>query len=325
MGRSREHQMRAPSKIKINVLRRRSHRSRSFARSLAWLLASLPACLPARGLPTPLVQLAVPARMLSEYSTVCRFPLYLSRVPHLRCSRNCTSAHRDAYTRAHKLVLPLFPSLPSYISNLALSLSLFSSFFRTPFLPSSGQFCFLPPPPSQFFLPRSHPLAKSVERNRAERERERERRKEAGVKLPPSSVKRSLYPPLSSPLPSQSVFTPIPRQHHRLARDLRVEHPSVFNAAPLTRALSFLPSSLSHSYPFPLSLSSPLLPHLAVQTDPSRSLSLDRIPCARLSISPPLSDSPLALSRAEHEFGRGYARVRVPPRACRRGRVKPCV
>lgn len=109
----------------------------------------------------------------------------------------------------------------------------------------------------------------------------------------------------------------------------------MFNAAPLTRALSFLPSSLSHSYPFPLSLSSPLLPHLAVQTDPSRSLSLDRIPCARLSISPPLSDSPLALSRAEHEFGRGCTRASVSRpervvgaalnRACNRSRVRQSV
>lgn len=128
-----------------------------------------------------------------------------------------------------------------------------------------------------------------------------------GVKLPPSSEKRPpASPPLSSPLPSQSVFTPIPRQHHRRARDLRVEHPSVFNAAPLTRALSFLPSSSSPlSLPFPfLSLSSlpspPRPPRLTLRTG-SRSLSLNRILAfACPPLATPVRLSPLPPSRSEH-------------------------
>lgn len=128
MGRSREYEMRAPSKIKINVVVRTSP-----VRSLARLLP--------RGLPTPLVRLAVPTRMLSEYSAVCRFPLSVSHAFPISVAHNCTSAYRDAHIHAHQLV-PLFPSLPLPIFLILLFPSFqslfqitFSSFFQS--LPSS--------------------------------------------------------------------------------------------------------------------------------------------------------------------------------------------
>lgn len=118
------------------------------------------------------------------------FPsLYFSRATRLPHSRGCTSAQQDACTYTHtNLSSLLFRNLPTYISNLALSLP----------LPSSEHFPFFVPPVnflafflsvSRFLLPRSHPLTKSVERNCAGGEREEE---ESGrVKLPPSSEKRA--------------------------------------------------------------------------------------------------------------------------------------
>jgi len=118
MGRSREYEMRAPSKIKINVVVRTSP-----VRSLARLLP--------RGLPTPLVRLAVPTRMLSEYSAVCRFPLSVSHAFPISVAHNCTSAYRDAHIHAHQLV-PLFPSLPLPIFLILLFPS-FQSLFQITF------------------------------------------------------------------------------------------------------------------------------------------------------------------------------------------------
>lgn len=230
-----------------------------------------------------------------------RFPSPLLAWLHKRTSQMHTHINLSS---------PLFRSLPSCISNPALSLSpLFSE--HLPFVP-----------PVNFLSPRIPIYSPSltsldqVSRTKSCRKKEREGRRKRGLNYLPHR------PPVSPPLPSQSVFTPIPRQHHRRARDLRVEHPSVFNAAPLTRAFSFLPLILiSPSPPFSF-LSLP--PPLSLLISPfKRDLDLSQShPCVRQSIPPPPSNSPLPLSHSEHV--RPRVRARVPPRACR-GRVKPCV
>lgn len=95
MDRSRECQMRAPSKIKINVVRCRSHRSRSLACSrIAHALS------------------AVPART-SECSAVCRFPLSISLAFPVYLARVAAQAHiRDAHIHTYQLVLPPFSESP---------------------------------------------------------------------------------------------------------------------------------------------------------------------------------------------------------------------
>lgn len=182
---------------------------------LARLFARLLACLLARGLPTPLVRFAVPARTLSECSAVCRFPLSISLAFPVSLARVAAQAHIEMHIYAHtNLSFPLFPSLPSYISNPAFPFSLLISehsfFFFVP-LVNSVAFCLR--------ISISSPSLTSldqVSRTKSRRERERERGKQkAGVKLPPSEKRPTASPPLSTPLPSQSVFTPIPRQHHQ--------------------------------------------------------------------------------------------------------------
>lgn len=220
-------------------------------------------------------------------------------------ARVAAQAHTEMHVYAHtKSSAPLFSSLPTYNSNPALSLPLPSR--EHPFFVSLVSYlafflCILISSPSLASLDQV-----SRKKSRGEREGKIKKKGEsAGVKLPPSSEKRPpASPPLSSPLPSQSVFTPIPRQHHRRARDLRVEHPSVFNggssyARPLLSP-PFIFVSLLPPFPF-LSLSPPLFPHLTLRTG-FRSLSLNRIPS---SVPPPLSGSPLLLSRSEHVRGRG--------------------
>lgn len=119
------------------------------------------------------------------------FPsLYFSRAIRLPRSRGCTSAQQDACTYTHtNLSSLLFRNLPTYISNLALSLPLLS-FEHFPFFVPPVNFLAFFLSVSRFLLPRSHPLTKSVERNCAGGERER-RKKAGGVKLPPSSEKRA--------------------------------------------------------------------------------------------------------------------------------------
>lgn len=218
-------------------------------------------------------------------------------------ARVAAQAHTEMHVYAHtNSPAPLFSSLPTYNSNPALFLP----------LPSREHPFFVSLVSSLAFFLRisiSSPSLASldqVNRKKSCGEREGKIKKEgesAGVKLPPSSEKR----PPASPLPSQSVFTPIPRQHHRRARDLRVEHPSVFNggssyARPLLSP-PFIFVSLLPPFPF-LSLSPPLFPHLTLRTG-FRSLSLNRIPASASSVPPPLSGSPLILSCSEHVRGRG--------------------
>lgn len=240
--------------------------------------------------------------------------LCFSRVSHLPRSRGCTSAHqRCIYTHTLTCPPPFFEVSPSIFLILLFLSPLFSE--HPPFVPPVNFLAF------SLRISIYSPLLTSldqVSRTKSYRKKEREGRRKRGLNYLPHRPPAS--PPLSSPLPSQSVFTPIPRQHHRRAHDLRVEHPSVFNAAPLTRALSFRPFIfVTPLLPFSfLSLSPPPLPHFTLQTL-GISISLNRI---LASISPPLSNSPLPLSRSEHV--RPRVRARVPPRTCR-GRVKPCV
>lgn len=224
-------------------------------------------------------------------------------------ARVAAQAHTEMHVYAHtNSSSPLFPSLPTYISNPALSLP----------LPSREHPFFVSLVSSLAFFLRvsiSSPSLASldqVSRTKSRGERERKIKKEgesAGVKLPPSSEKR---PPASHHHyhhhyhRSQSLL----RSRASIIGELAIyawSIPPCLTAAPLTRALSYRPPfifvSLLPPFPF-LSLSPPLLPHLTLRTR-FRSLSLNRIPASASSVPPPLSGSPLPLSRSEHVRGRG--------------------
>jgi len=287
MGRSREHQMRAPSKIKINVVRHRSYRSCPLARSLA--------CLLARGLSTPLVRLAVLARMLSEYSTVCRFPLSISLAFPISVAHVAAQAHikMHIYTHTNLFSPPIFLILFFLSSQLLFFVLLLDS-------------------PTFSLISISSPLPTSLDqvsrtklRREREREREREKRRKR-VKLSPRSAlsaHQHHYSTIITTTNAVSLYSdPAPTPS---ARDLRVEHPSVFNAAPspfcpylcLARTLS-----LFLSLPFPLRF---LISLSKQDLELSHSIA---------SLRPPVHlATPIRLFSSSSLFGARSPRVRARP------------
>lgn len=206
---------------------------------------------------------------------------------------------------------PLFPNLPSYNSNPAVSFSLaFSKHFFSFFVPlvSSLAFC--------LYILISSPSLTSfdqVSRAKSRRERERERRRKRGLNyLPPRSAHQHHHYHRS-----QSLL----RSRASIIGELAIY---AWSIPPLTTrlTLSSLPLSLSRSYhpiALPFSFYLPLLSHLLRN---GISLTLNRnLPALAYPSRHPYPTL-LYPYTVRSTFGRGYARV--PPRACR-GRVKPCV
>lgn len=220
---------------------------------------------------------------------------------------------RCIYTRIPTCPPPFFRvSPPIFLILLFVSLSL-AILFQTPFPLTPGQSSRFSS--SQFLLPRSHPLTKSVEQNSVEKERE-------------GSRKRGLncFPRPRSALSTQQHHHHYHHHYHRSQSLLRSRASTIGELAIyawsippcLTRLLLRAPSPLTPYLRLAhiLSLSFLISPS---ERDLDLSLTRSSYPrVLRLSISLPCSILlfPLPVARSE--------RVRVPPRACR-GRAKPCM
>lgn len=207
--------VRAPSKIKINVVAVRSGLlARSHARSRIAHALSAP-----RGPSADVVgvqcHLSFPSLSLSFFLPLS-FALYLSLF--LSVSLTYAITHRrtlryvQARTFTRSLPPPSRPTSP-YISNPALSLS------PPPLIPSDHHHLFVSlysSRASSFFITISVSLARIPRLNQSVgQNRPRDRERERGLNYLPPTERRSLPTTIITTTITRPVFTPISRQHHR--------------------------------------------------------------------------------------------------------------